>query len=160
MPLKILVLSLTFLFAGISFGSETSVLCSAVNVPGTSAQITYGEYGEIDNIKVNNIVSWSFDGSNESQTMFADVLPLIKDSGVLQELMKHSKVKKGTYKTATLRIIVSKPTPNRTLSAEEQLEIIGDDGAGIAFLQFRDGAQKDVGNALFAGWAGIYNNCK
>ena len=151
------LIPLIAIFSSASFAGVYILKCDS-ETPGLKTEIIMGDYGEIDALRINGKISWKFDIDEDDQAVDYDVSPLIKDSGMLLKLKKLSKVKDGSYVRAKLKIVT--PKTGADVSTEDQLDIVSDDGAGIAFLQFINAKNQDVGNALWAGWAGFYFNCR
>ena len=156
--MKKIIMLLCVLSIQTALASETSLKCKSPYSADVNAEVFFDDQGLLTKFSINNEYGWEM-SNEDDQTIDQNVLKLIPNNGFLTAMKNTSKVKAGTYNKATLKIITSKK-PNGPATTESQLEIISDDGAGVAFLQFSSDTNSNVGNALFAGWGGLYYDCK
>lgn len=157
--MKKMIMLLCVLSIQASLASETSLKCKSPLGSDVNAEIFFDNQGLMTKISINNEDGWKINKEDDDQTINPNALKLIPEYGILTELKRVSKVKEGTFNKATLKIATSKK-PNGPATSESQLDIISDDGSGIAFLQFSSDKNSNAGNALFAGWGGFFYDCK
>lgn len=138
-----------------------SLICTMENDKSVKAEITFHEFGFIDQIRVKspNTDEVLFSAKDDDMRIISYGLSAeeIKNISFIAGMKMQANLKTEDYKHASFEAMIPK---NRGSSLEEVTEYMSDDGAGFGLLQFRDSKYKLVGASLFLGWAGIYNNCK
>lgn len=138
---------------------KRTIICSSKTTP-LKAVISINQRQRIENIKVGTMEVFTMNnGDVQTLTTKAEANEMVELSPFLTGLRQASGV--TNYAKTQINLITTKEVGStQKVTAEEQLEILADDGAGIAFIEFSNRENRVVGNALFAGWAGIFTECK
>lgn len=113
------------------------------------------QWGVLHRISLEGRPMWQYDGGvTDYRSVHPDGKALIAGTGFLQDLLKKAGLTAACDSAVlTLSAKGFYPTPEAALAK------IGDDGAGIVYVDLRkDGRQ--AGTALFAGWGGIFKDCR
>lgn len=138
-----------------------SLTCTMENDRKVTAEITFHEFGFIDEIRVKSTVSDEilFKSENDMRVITYGITASdIKNNSFIAGMKMKAKLKNENYKDVDFQAIIPKNRTDGEL--QEVTDYMSDDGAGFGLLRFKDSNYKLVGASLFLGWAGVYNNCK
>ena len=142
--------------AGFTDRRGTEMNCVSAYDPEGSVAIAFDpQWGMLDRISLEGRPMWQYDGGvTDYRSVHQNGKDLIARSGFLQALLKKAGAT-AAYDSANLTLSAKGfyPTPEAALAKIE------DDGAGIVYVDLlKDG--RPAGTALFAGWGGIFKDCR
>lgn len=146
-------------FAKVSPAPATKLTCVSPNALA-DAVLTFTA-GDLQEVYIGNDAMWAHDISKFDRADLTDVTALVSGSQFLKSLVAITGAKPGEFAKVELVAITAKPVataPKATV--ERQLEILGDDAAGIAYVVLTDAKGGPVASAVMIGWAGFFNSCK
>ena len=116
--------------------------------------------GDLQAVLVGTKALWSNDVSKFDRSALTDVTALVSGSQFLKTLVIATGAKPETFTKVEIVAITAKSNATAPMATmDRQIEILGDDAAGIAYVVLTDAKGDQVTSSVMIGWAGMFVGC-
>jgi hypothetical protein len=138
--------------------ADSTLTCKSTLQEVSDARVTFSYGSVVKSIEIDDENVWALNPSSDEVSTHTIAAKAVNEFAILRLLARLANPLNQPATLANVSIIAPKKDKIRDLG--ELLAAVTDDGGGIVYLELFDSSGNTIGNALLAGWAGTFKDCK